>query len=83
MSLPKLEDIQVEEDGTLALTENQYLLLSEEASIAMAESGADREFDCDTEDFTNKWITAYLGTQEWYSESPEPADDGYDYGKYH
>lgn len=74
--------LPLEEDGTAVLTEAEYDVLCNEASIAAAESGADRELDFDLESFTLNWINTHLGTDNWYSQSSEP-DDGYDYDRYY
>lgn len=81
-TLPTKESLELDNDGYLVLEDYDYEKLSEEASIAASETGADHELDFDMSDFIDSWISRYLGTECWIALNGEP-DDYYDYDKYH
>lgn len=78
-TLPTKESLELDNDGNLVLEDYDYEKLYEEASIAASETGADHELDFNLSDFTDDWISTYLGTDNWIALNGEPDD----YDKYH
>lgn len=65
MYIPMLKRHAIIDNGESIINEDEHYMLCDEADIAAAESGTDRELDYDSYEYEFDFICRVLGTTEW------------------